>query len=146
MGRRYEDALEFLLDGVAESISDGRCKNLTPSRELRRRWALWERGVSNALRRWASKPAHARMMRVSVYVLLSAEKYAAYDVFQTLAESGVGIWDGRWNQYFVDSDNLENLQRHLKKWLGGAYMKMEQALEDEAYDQCGGDDPPRMML
>lgn len=139
MGRQYDDALEFLLDGVIDG-----CTDLTPSNELRHLWAKWGALMVEALHRWASK--HADLMRVPVGYILTKEDYADYDVYQTLAGAGVGIWDGRWDEYFVNRDAIESLSKYLKQVLSKAFYAMEMAISDEAHEQCEDKRPKQKSL
>jgi hypothetical protein len=141
MGRQYDDALEFLLDGAAESISDGRCTNLTPSNELRRLWARWGLGIIQALHIWERN--YPETMRAPVGYLLAEEEYPEADVYFTLSGSGIGIWDGRWDPYFVDRAAIDKVEKYLKQVLRTAFGTMEQAIQDEALRLCDEEDDKR---
>lgn len=139
MGKVYKDSLSFLLDGEAYSVTDGRCVDLKPSKTLKLVWAAWERAVHKALLHWASgSRAH---FKSSIERVLAAQDYAAYDVYMTLAGEGVGIWDGRWDDYFPPNVSRgggipKDLQPALKKLLSTAFRNMEQAIQNEVYNQC----------
>ena len=57
MGKNYDDPLEFILDGEAESVSDGRCTGLTASTKLRKAWQVWTSAVNRELRAWGERRA-----------------------------------------------------------------------------------------
>ena len=144
MGRNYTDALEFLLDGEAESVSNGRCTNLTPSKELQHLWARWGAAMVEALHIWERN--YPQTLRAPIGYLLTKEQYADYDVFQTLDGAGVGIWDGRWDDYFVDRNALKALEKYLKQVLHKAFGTMKDALTDEAMTQCEDKKPKQRTL
>lgn len=144
MGRNYTDALEFLLDGEAESVSNGRCSNLTPTKELQHLWARWGASMVEALHIWATQ--HPDQMRVPVGYILTKEAYADYDVFQTLAGAGVGIYDGRWDDYLINRAAIKDLEKFLKNVLHKAFGTMSDALTDEAMTQCDEKKPKQRTL
>lgn len=140
MGRNYDDPLEFLLDGEAESLfDDGRCRDLTPSAGLKRAWKSWKADVDQAISRWQAYPIHRPIMRGDI----TTSDNVAYLVYQTLAGSGRSVEDGDWDHFFVEtaSGALKNLKTFLKKDLNTAYGAMEEAIRNEAYHQCGGGHP-----
>jgi hypothetical protein len=70
---------------------------------------------------------------------------APLDVLMTLNEEGVGIWDGRWDHFFEDPDDIERLERRLKERLqkyadftGGG--SLNEALMKAAFESTGNMD------
>ena len=151
MGKNYDDPLAFVLDGAAESVSNGRCTNLTPSDYLRVLWGEWESKVATALNFWGR--GHGREEQMAE--VIQNELYA-FDVYATLEGWGVGIDDGRWDAYLEEggvakalarrrariagkpaSDRvMENLKMHLEKWLAKDSHALSYAVDDEAMSQC----------
>jgi len=152
MGKNYDDdALSFILDGAAESHSNGRGTNLTPSDYLHVLWGEWESKVAAALNFWGR--GHGREEQMAE--VIQNELYA-FDVYATLEGWGVGIDDGRWDAYLEEggvakalarrrariagkpaSDRvMENLKMHLEKWLAKDSHALSNAVDDEATSQC----------
>lgn len=131
MGKHYEDPLLFLLDGVVDG-----CEDLKPSPELQRLWDAWDKKVLMSLRLWAAGHGVSDGMEQA----LGSEIYA-YDVYQTLVGAGVGVDDGDWDVYFSHDRKtserlIENLEKHLKKWLQKDCNNLEMRIQDEAFGQC----------
>ena len=63
MGKNYTDEVAWVLDGVAESISDGKCSNLTPSDKLYEAWATWQEQIAKLLMGCWSRCRAARVLR-----------------------------------------------------------------------------------
>lgn len=144
MGKHYTDPLAFILDGAAESESDGRCTDLEPSRELQRAWGEWGEAVTKALLDWGD--ANGTGDNIAALIAASdpgGHVDVAYDVYMTLAGEGVGMWDGRWEPYLLQ-DEIKSLQHYLggkrvyssQGVLGEAFNTIESAIRDEAYEQC----------
>lgn len=141
MGKNYDDALSFILDGAAESHSDGRCTALLPSVRLRKLWEAWETRVSDALIFWG----RGHGLEDQMAEVVQNELYA-FDVYATLEGWGVGIDDGRWDKYLDKGEPAtrarrtkrlrENLEMHLKRWLQKASHALSYAVDDEAMSQC----------
>ena len=155
MGRHYTDPLEFLLDGVAESVrDDGSCTNLTPSPELRALWTKWGHLVNEVLQQfWDANP---NLVAVPIETVLNSNKRDIdYDVFQTLAGAGVGIHDGHWDHFFTTQDKylrtgkivpLQSLEVFLKARLSRAHQALEMAMFDEASEQCDRAQPRGLKI
>ncbi len=67
-----------------------------------------------------------------------------YLVLMTLRGEGVGIWDGRWEDFY-DDDEIEEVQRFLKQKLHGfaddtGSGSLEAAFMNAAEETCGGED------
>ena len=144
MGKNYDDPLEFILDGEAESVSDGRCTGLTASTKLRKAWQVWTSAVNRELRVWGER----RALEGAINNLIRDSRPAgivdvAYDVYMTLDGAGVGMRDGRWD-YHLDKKSLEALQKHLggsrtgssQGVLGDAFNRVQEAIRDEAMRKC----------
>jgi hypothetical protein len=145
MGRHYDDALEFLLDGEAESVSNGRCTGLTPSPQLQAQYETWKERVTAALVFWGR--GHGK--EAGIAAVIEQEAHYEYDVYQTLAGAGVGMDDGRWDDYLeipkqpgvfrsaqAGTRVLKNLRMHLEKWLKRDFAVIATAVQDEAMEQC----------
>lgn len=135
MGKNYTDEVGWVLDGVAESISDGKCSGLTPSETLYTEWSMWQEAIAKVLLGWGDK----RGLGDNVARLLQSENYFAWDVYATLNGDGVGVWDGRWAEY-LGKEYTDDVENHLKLWLPSAFRQIQRAVEDEAFEQCEGDD------
>lgn len=155
MGKNYDDALAFILDGAAESYTEGECSNLTPSDHLRAVWEAWENKVAAALNFWGRGHGRAEQMEE----IIQNELYA-FDVYATLEGWGVSIDDGRWDEYLYAAPRhvpaipptltnaerrkardasdrvMENLKMHLKKWLAKDSHALSNAVDEEAITQC----------
>ena len=143
MGKHYTDPLAFILDGEAESDTDGRCTDLEPSRALQRAWGEWGEAVTKALLDWG----HAHSKSDEIVQLIEASDPAGkvdipYDVYMTLDGAGVGMDDGRWDKYLEDS-SIKSLKKFLKgervypfEGVVGHFHEIQSAIRDEAYEQC----------
>jgi hypothetical protein len=107
-GRQYDDWVQFELDGIA----DQQDVEITP--ELREEAAKFESAVYEALDEWTRK--HPPRDGSSVDDLFE-EGDASWNVYATLVGHGVGIWDGRWDQYYSEKE-IEQLTKFLEKRLG----------------------------
>jgi len=107
-GRQYEDWVQFELDGIADQED----VEITP--ELREEAAKFESAVYAALDEWTRK--HPPRDGSSVDELFE-EGNAPWNVYATLVGHGVGIWDGRWDQYYSEKE-IEQLRKFLEKRLG----------------------------
>lgn len=149
MGRHYDDPLEFILDGEAESVSNGTCTDLSPSPKLRELWAKWDNLCHQAVARfWQANP---RLVRVPVDVVFAEQDRGGYtmlgyEVFMSLNGSGVGIWDGDWDHYFTTDDGADKLVDVMKRLLAKAFRAMESAIQDEAMEECDRRKPKQSML
>lgn len=67
---------------------------------------------------------------------------APYLVLMTLRGEGVGIWDGRWDEFYKDTDDAEKfLKSRLKEFAtDGSSGKLEEAFMNAAYETAGGDE------
>lgn len=64
---------------------------------------------------------------------------APYLVLMTLRGEGVGIWDGRWDEFYSNTKPVEEfLKRKLKRFADGSGSgKLEEAFMEAAYESCG---------
>lgn len=78
--------------------------------------------------------------KATVEDLWAAE--APYLVLMTLRGEGVGIWDGRWDEFYKDTDDASDfLESRLSKFADGAGGgKLEEAFLNAAYETAGGDE------
>ncbi len=150
MGRQYTDALLFLFDGVVEYYRDtqGCHGDPQPSDLLYEKWGQWREEVVSAMFAWAEPLG----LGDNIAQIIENEEYFEYDVYQTLAGAGVGIYDGRWDNY-LSRDLIEerrggkdSLQFYLagkrtydyRGSLGHAFAMIEQAIDEEVYEGCQG--------
>jgi hypothetical protein len=63
------------------------------------------------------------------------EAEGPYLVFMTLEGHGVGYWDGRWDEFYDDTDVFDEF---LKKRLAGPFQKLRDAMQNAAYETGGG--------
>lgn len=140
MGRRYDDPLEFLLDGAAESLSDDErhrggkvCTNLKPSQQLIAIWMKWGYLVDEVLGEfWKNNP---QLVRRPLIDLLENEENVDYLVFMSLNGSGRSFTDGDWDAY-LDDNAQRKLKLLLKMRLSKSTEVVEAAINDEAAEQC----------
>jgi len=60
-----------------------------------------------------------------------------YNILMTLRGEGVGIWDGRWEEFYDDTEEVERLlKQKLVKWAD----KLEDAFHNAAYETGGGEE------
>ena len=151
MGKNYDDPLEFILDGEAESFSDGRCTGLTASTKLRKAWQAWTSVVNHELRVWGEHAEDSRgfLYDKAIEQLIRESRPAgvvdvAYDVYMTLDGAGVGMDDGRWFEYLGDDRQIDSLKKYLggsrtgssQGVLGDAFNRVKEAISDEAMRKC----------
>lgn len=130
--------LHELIRMMAETMEiECRHPRITP--ELRRVWDMWEASVQTTLRGWAKKHVRPEPDKWATIVILNG--YAPLNVWLTVAGHGVGIWDGRWDEFFPGGGEkyLENLQRHLERYLGFWMDRIDHALMDAASDCAQGE-------
>ncbi len=118
-----------LLDDRAETHGiDPDDVEMTP--ELRQAWYNYNYDLRQALGDWlADKNLSPRLLD---------EMYRAdaeYNVYQTLVGAGVGIWDGRWD-HILDRDQIEDLQKYLKRRIGQHVNDVGSGRLDEAMDEA----------
>lgn len=67
---------------------------------------------------------------------------APYLVLMTLRGEGVGIWDGRWDEFYKDTDDAQDfLASRLKKFADGTGGgKLDEAFFNAADETAGGDE------
>lgn len=140
MGRHYsaDEALQFWLDGHAESLSDGACGGAGITPKLQETWDNFGEAVEKSLYR------HLPNAKVEEIYDSEGEESVKSDVYATLTGQGSGIWDGRWDGYLT-GPQLKKVQKGLKKDLGGdrgwasdaGSGKLEYAFHDAVYEWCG---------
>jgi hypothetical protein len=131
-GRVHTDPLEFIMEGKSETFGcpgKGRV-----SKSVRAAWIKWGTRVMQELEIWARKPEHAALFAPKGSIRDLEDP--PYNVYSTLAESGAGIWDGRWDPAFhVPQVAIRNLRDHLERHLAPDFRALEEVLDDAA---CSG--------
>jgi len=61
---------------------------------------------------------------------------APYNVYLTLENAGVGIWDGRWKKFY-DRDTLSKLERFLAGSMTRQLNTLKEAIIDAAFRTSG---------
>jgi hypothetical protein len=142
MVREYTDEVAWVLDMAAESMSNERCTGLTPSDKLYEAWSAWQEAIAKLLLGWGDRNG----LGDGVARLLQSERYFAWDVLATLQGHGVGVGDGRWDQY-LGRENRKDVEDYLKQHLRRDFAAIETAIENDAYAQCkdDGDDTAAMF-
>jgi DNA repair protein RadC len=150
MGRHYDDPLEFLLDGEAESLTEERCTNLTPSARLKKAWKDWNFRCVDAMKQFWAK--HPDLVTMSLEDALSDRKFpkgfVGYDIYQTLAGAGVGVWDGDWDHIFVSRKAAGKPAglNEFTHWLEGlrrAHYDLVSIMHDDVFEQCPEEEEER---
>lgn len=116
------------------------------TKDIERQVAKFESDLMKVLDAWVKKNPLKDMFNADT--LMDAD--GGYNVFMTLRGEGVGIWDGRWDEYFNDpKKDIKSLEKVLKQKLrkyaddtGGG--SLNQAIDDAAYEQAYGDDADAM--
>lgn len=67
---------------------------------------------------------------------------APYLVLMTLRGEGVGIWDGRWDEFYKDTDDVQDfLESRLKKFADGTGGgKLDESFMNAAFETAGSGD------
>lgn len=155
MADSIDDAtLTQLVEMEAESMEID-CPDLdTDTEEYRALEELFEKfseALERTLKSWAR--AHPRLIldddgERDIDAWYEALPEPTYNTFMTLIGSGVGVWDGRWDDYFLDAKGAEVLSDHLKEklargdsdWATDAGSgRLVEALREAAYAGCGQD-------
>ncbi len=106
--------------------------------------ALFEEVLHKALSRWIQAFGQFALHPDVTVDDFMDEGEAAYNVLMTLRGEGVGIWDGRWDKFFVvdPEEGIKNLGEFLKLKLGkfaddtGGGM-LNDAFQNAAYETTG---------
>jgi len=107
----------------------------------------FEKDLEKALKEWVKKSPLKDPYDVDD--LMDAE--GAYLVLMTLRGEGVGIWDGDWDEYFVNPRaDLKVLDKFLERKLGryaddAGTGSLNMAFDNAAYDTCGGEEMDAAM-
>lgn len=90
--------------------------------------ALWE-ALKELVKRYPPKHGDAEALW---------DANAPYLVLMTLQGQGVGIWDGRWDEFYTDTDQVEEfLKDRLRSFSDGTGSgSLENALMDAADETC----------
>jgi len=131
------DTLGELIDMARESAELEGEVEVTP--EVEKLADEFEHVLDAVLTHWVEKHPDAMMPGVDAYDLIDAGE-AGYNVLMTLRGEGVGIWDGRWDNFFRDRKDIEELQQYLKKILGEYVDRFETAFMNAAYETAGSGD------
>lgn len=123
--RTLNQLVEMAAESAGLDASDARA-----TREVNQAAKKFTHALSKALSLWTQK--HPPENGATVSDLMRAE--AAYAVFMTLEEHGVGIWDGRWDQFYDDTRKLEQF---LERALDREYRELRDAIEAAAYEAAG---------
>lgn len=79
--------------------------------------AKFGQAVENALHRWVGANPGAMVDEHTDAEDILIEDHAMVDVYHTLAESGVGVWDGRWDHFFSAEGHAGDLSDFLARQL-----------------------------
>lgn len=128
-----EEWLQYVLDGMAQRDAD-------VTLDLQIAANDFEGAVNDAL-----EICFEQYPPVGDVAELYDDPTTAYDIYMTLAGEGVGIWDGRWDQYYprAKSRHWNRMVSCLRKQLDAPYERLESALT-EAVDLI--QDNPRKRL
>lgn len=112
-----DEALGQLLGMEAETLGyPGVDVEITP--ELERVLERYQSDLADTLQRFVARESHWPPDQVEEYVDgLMDEGNAPLNVLLTLRGEGVGIWDGRWDEYFKPEE-LKRLQALLARRMG----------------------------
>jgi hypothetical protein len=133
--------LTQLVEMAAESSEYPYPRKAKATPEVLKEASKFEKDLERALKEWVKKNPLAADYDASDLM----DDEGAYNVLMTLRGEGVGIWDGRWDQYFKNSREIKVLEAHLKRKVGkyaddtgGGSLNM--AFDNAAYDTCGGEE------
>lgn len=125
-----EKYLQILVRTAAETYEMTCDRPFVPD-SLRRIWLSYEHDVLAALRYWAR--SHVRPHPLKWATTVFQEGDAPMLVWFTLTEAGVGIWDGSWDRFVQNDDNvLKSLRGTLEVRLGHWVPRIEDALLEAA--------------
>lgn len=142
--------LDQLVEMAAESAELGNSDDARATRrskdEAKRFGKALEKELLSYLKKTPLTEERSSKMTASEQVAELMDNEAEYLVLMTLMGHGVGIWDGRWDEFFVDpKKEIPPLQKHLERKLGkfaddtgGGSLPM--AFEEDAFETA---DPER---
>lgn len=103
-----DEWVEWLLDGEAESM-DVRAGEASITPELEKAVKRYESDIYDVVNAWAQEhPPKSGDPDGVWYTTLPV------DLYYTLSEAGVGIWDGRWEHLYSERE-IEEFTKYLKK-------------------------------
>lgn len=122
-----------LIRMAAESL-EVPCTKPHISLELSRVWDMWEAAVQSTIRGWARKHVHPDPDKWATRVIVEGD--APLNVYLTVNRHGAGIWDGRWDKFFIGNETyLDALHKHLMRYLENPWVdRLDTAFMDAAYD------------
>jgi hypothetical protein len=132
-----EDWRHEIVEMAAESSGYPRPDNAMCTKECGAVWDTFDDLAYEFLESWVSNNVSAVKREYGALDLWNEE--GPYLIYMTMAGEGVGIWDGRWDRFFVNPKTaISKLQAYLESNLGHAYSDLEIAIENAAYDTVGG--------
>ena len=108
--------LDQLVEMAGESSDIENWKGMEATPEVLREARKFDRAVKTALSQWASNALFRLAEDVEWTDLYDDD--GSYNILMTLRGEGVGIWDGRWDKFFVDDGDIKGLEKYLKSKLG----------------------------
>lgn len=90
-----------LIRMAAESL-EVPCTRPHISPELSRVWDMWEAVVQSTIRGWARKHVRPDPDKWATRVIVEGD--APLNVYLTVNRHGAGIWDGRWDKFFIGNE------------------------------------------
>lgn len=143
MGRHYsaDEALQFWLDGHAQSLTDEECDEADITENLQEKWDAFGGKVSRSLYR------HLPDAKVDEIYASEGEESVKSDVYATLAGHGIGVWDGRWDGYLTQAE-IKKIQKKLQSDLGSWVDStgggdLEETFHEAVYESCDVENPRR---
>lgn len=138
------DVLDDLVQAAGEYMDAPNADDMKADKKVQKEADRFEKDLSKALDDWAKKNGDKLADEdADGDTLLDDE--GAYLVFMTLRGEGVGIWDGSWDDHFVNPKDIKELGKFLGKKLG-KYAdstgggSLNQAIDDAAHDQAEEED------
>jgi len=121
-----EDAAEYVQQ--ESDVFDSRIKWEGINAETEK----YETALTNAVGEWIENNPGALEDEYGEEDL--SDDAALIDVYFTLSEAGVGIWDGRWDHFFTDEKYVKEIESYLKKKLSGFVDSSQSgSLEEEFF-------------
>ena len=103
--------LDQLVEMAGESMGFTNWKGMVATTGVLKEARKFEDAVKHTLNRWGISHKNALKYHYSWEDLYRDN--GAYLVLMTLRGEGVGIWDGSWDRYFEDRDQIKKLQSYL---------------------------------